>query len=297
MNKQFLWLGPARLPFLVLTPACIALGLACVQQTHGHVNLLQALLVLLGALAAHISVNAFNEFQDYLSGLDALTQRTPFSGGSGVLPQHPELAGRTLAMAIGSLCVSVMVGLYFVALRGPALLPLGLAGVALVLVYTQWMTRHPLLCLVAPGLGFGPLMILGTHVALTGSYSGTAAAASLVPFFLVNNLLLLNQFPYIEPDRRVGRRHILITAGPVAGARWYAAMMLLAFASIPLAVLSGWLPAGALLGLLTLTVAVPTVRDVLTHAQNVPRLLPAMQRNVLINLLTPVLMALGMLML
>jgi 1,4-dihydroxy-2-naphthoate octaprenyltransferase len=62
-------------------------------------------------------------------------------------------------------------------------------------------------------------------------------------------------------------------------------------------VLSGWLPAGALLGLLTLTVAVPTVRDVLTHAQNVPRLLPAMQRNVLINLLTPVLMALGMLML
>ena len=297
MNKHFLWLKTARLPFLVLTPACILLGVACVQVTQGQIDLLHALLVMLGAVAAHVSVNSFNEFQDFRSGLDATTQRTPFSGGSGVLPNHPELAGSALALAVGSLCASMAVGLYFVLLRGPALLPLGLAGVALVLIYTQWVTRHPLLCLVAPGLGFGPLMILGTQVALTGEYSGTAAAASLVPFFLVNNLLLLNQFPDTEADRQVGRRHILVTAGPTVGARWYAAMMLLAFASIPLSVVLGLLPAGALLGLLTLVIALPTVRDVLTYATDVPRLLPAMGRNVVINLLTPVLMALGMLML
>ena len=297
MNKLLLWLGPARLPFLILTPACILLGVACVQSTHGQVNVLQALLVLVGAVAAHISVNAFNEYQDFRSGLDGLTQRTPFSGGSGVLPAHPELLGSTLLMAVSSLLISMAVGLYFVLLRGPALLPLGLGGVLLVLVYTQWITRHPLLCLAAPGLGFGPLMILGTQVALTGESSSAAMAASLVPFFLVNNLLLLNQFPDAEADRSVGRRHILVTSGPAVGARWYAAQTALAFASIPLGVLAGWLPKGALLGLLALILAVPTTREVLTHAQNLPRLLPAMGRNVAINLLTPVLMALGMLML
>ncbi|NMM13417.1 MAG: prenyltransferase [Rhodoferax sp.] len=296
MSKPFLWLGPARLPFLVLTPACVLLGVACVQWTHGHVNLLEAALVLLGAMAAHVSVNAFNEYQDFHSGLDAMTQRTPFSGGSGVLPAHPELAGTTLALAVGCLAVSMGVGLYFVALRGPALMPLGIAGVTLVLLYTQWITRHPLLCLMAPGLGFGPLMILGTHVALTGEYSGTAVAASLVPFFLVNNLLLLNQFPDAEADRRVGRRHLLVTAGAAVAARWYAALTGLAFLSLPLGVLLGLLPAGALLGLLTLALALPTVRDVLTHARTVERLLPAMARNVLINLLTPVLMAIGIVM-
>lgn len=295
MSKPFVWLGPARLPFLVLTPACILLGVACVQWSHGQVNLFEALLVLLGAMAAHISVNAFNEYQDFHSGLDALTQRTPFSGGSGVLPAHPELAGSTLAMAVGCLAVSIGVGLYFVVLRGAALLPLGMAGVALVLAYTQWITRHPLLCLFAPGLGFGPLMILGTHVALTGAYSASAAAASLLPFFLVNNLLLLNQFPDVDADRRVGRRHLLITSGPTVAARWYAALMVLAFASLALAVLAGLLPTGALLGLLALVLAVPTVRDVRTHALEVERLLPAMGRNVLISLLTPVLAALGML--
>ncbi len=297
MNKLLRWLGPARLPFLVLTPACILLAVACVQADQGHVNVGQALLVLLGAVAAHISVNAFNEYQDFRSGLDAMTQRTPFSGGSGVLPAHPELLGSTLVMAVASLGVTVAVGLYFVILRGPALLPLGLTGVALVLIYTQWITRHPLLCLAAPGLGFGPLMILGTQVALTGEYSATAAAASLVPFFLVNNLLLLNQFPDVEPDRSVGRKHILVTSGPTVGARWYAAQTVLAFASIPLAVLADWLPPGALLGLGALALAVPTTREVLTHAQDVQRLLPAMGRNVGINLMTPVLMALGMLML
>lgn len=293
MTKSLLWLGPARLPFLILTPACIILGVASVQWHDGHVNWLDAWLVLLGALAAHISVNAFNEYQDFHSGLDALTERTPFSGGSGTLPAHPELAGRTLAMAVATLCISIGVGLYFVALRGPALLPLGLAGVALVLVYTQWITRQPWLCLVAPGLGFGPLMVLGTQVALTGEYSTSAAVASLVPFFLVNNLLLLNQFPDVEADRQVGRRHILVTAGPVVAARWYAALMALAFASLVLGVLLGGLPTGALLGLLALALAWPTTREVLAHAQQVEHLLPAMGRNVAINLLTPTLMAIG----
>ncbi len=296
MNKIFLWLGPARLPFLILTPACILLGVACVKATYGHVNYLQALLVLVGAVAAHISVNSFNEYQDYRSGLDAMTQRTPFSGGSGVLPAHPELLGSTLMMAITSLFISMAVGFYFVVERGPALLPLGLAGVLLVLIYTEWITRHPVLCLVAPGVGFGPLMILGTQVALTGAYSATATVASLVPFFLVNNLLLLNQFPDAEADRRVGRKHILVTSGPTVGARWYAVQTALAFASIALGVLSGLLPVGALLGLGVLFLAVPTTRDVLLHATDVQRLLPAMGRNVAINLLTPVLMAIGIIM-
>ncbi len=47
-------------------------------------------LVLLGALAAHGAVNALNEYADYRSGLDLRTARTPFSGGSGTLVDHPQ---------------------------------------------------------------------------------------------------------------------------------------------------------------------------------------------------------------
>lgn len=50
-------------------------------------------------------------------------------------------------------------------------------------------------------------MVMGTHFALTGEYSATAGLASLVPFFLVSDLLLLNQFPDVEPIEPVQCAH------------------------------------------------------------------------------------------
>ncbi|HOZ67538.1 MAG TPA: UbiA family prenyltransferase, partial [Burkholderiaceae bacterium] len=133
-----------------------------------------------------------------------------------------------------------------------------------------------------------------TCVALTGTYAPLAWVASLAPFFLVNNLLLLNQFPDAEADRSVGRKHLLVTAGAKQASRWYALQMLLAFATLIVAVLIGIMPFGVLLGLLPLVWVIPTVRGVLNHAENLELLMPAMGRNVLINLLTPVFMAIGM---
>ena len=56
--------------------------------------------VFIGAISAHIGVNTFNEYADFKSGLDSLTRRTPFSGGSGSLPQNPALATAVLYIAI-----------------------------------------------------------------------------------------------------------------------------------------------------------------------------------------------------
>jgi 1,4-dihydroxy-2-naphthoate octaprenyltransferase len=40
-------------------------------------------LALIGLVALHAAVNAFNEASDMRSGIDLQTTRTPFSGGSG----------------------------------------------------------------------------------------------------------------------------------------------------------------------------------------------------------------------
>ena len=84
-------LGPLRVPFLILTPACVAVGVGTAYRETGQTNWKYILLVLLGALSAHICVNVFNEYFDFKSGLDSKTERTPFSGGSGTLPSHPEM--------------------------------------------------------------------------------------------------------------------------------------------------------------------------------------------------------------
>lgn len=285
--------GPMRMPFLILTPACVALGVGTAVWTAGHVRALDVVIVLIGALAAHISVNALNEYFDFKSGLDYHTRRTPFSGGSGTLPQKPEFAGKALAIGLVSFGVTVVVGMYFLWLRGLWLLPLGLAGLVLIAVYTVWITRKAVLCLIAPGLGFGPLMVLGTNFALTGRYTWTALVASLVPFFLVSDLLLLNQFPDVEADRSVGRAHLPIVAGLRTSSIVYGAFLLLAYVTIVVGVASAHLPKASLAGLLTIVFALPAAIGAYRYATDIPKLVPYMAANVAVNILTPLLMAAG----
>jgi len=287
-------LEPMRLPFVILTPACVLVGLGTALWTEGAVNWLHFVLVLIGAVAAHISANAFNEYFDFKTGLDARTQRTPFSGGSGMIQARPELARAALSTAWIAFAITGLVGLYFVYVWGWELIPLGGIGLFLLYGYTVWMARNPVLCLLAPGLGFGPLMVVGTHFALTGEYSWVAVVASLVPFFLVSDLLLLNQFPDVEADKSVGRRHFPIVAGRNVSGYLYIIFLLAAYLTVVLGVVFGFLPAFSLLALLTLVLAVQVIRGVLRNAENIPALIPSLGQNVLINLLTPVLVAIGL---
>jgi 1,4-dihydroxy-2-naphthoate octaprenyltransferase len=295
MNDIKHLLGPMRLPFLVLSPACVVLGLGTAIWTSGKVNILYFIIALIGAISAHISVNAFNEYLDFKSGLDARTKRTPFSGGSGTLPAKPALAHHALSIALITFTMTGLIGLYFLRVRGLSLLLLGLLGLLLLLTYTPWMTRNPWLCLLAPGVGFGPLMVIGTHFVLTGEYSWTAFIASLVPFFLVSNLLLLNQFPDVEADRSIGRKHFPITIGRQASSLIYGSFLLLAFVSIAVGVYWGYLPKLCLIGWFAFGIAVPTFIGVYRYADHVEKLLPYMRLNVVINIVTPVLVAVGLL--
>lgn len=287
--------GPMRPPFLILTPACVLLGFSVANWTEEHVNIWQFILVLVGALAAHISVNAFNEYFDFKSGLDARTRRTPFSGGSGTLPVHPEAARPALITAIITLTIVALVGIYFTFIRGAGLLPLGILGMIVIVIYTTTLLRSSILSLISPGLGFGTLMVMGTYFALTGRYTWSAFTASLIPFFLVCDLLLLNQFPDVEADRSIGRKHYPITLGRHTSSYIYTAFLALAYLSIVIGVILGLLPLPALLGLLTVILAVPTARTAITHSDDIPKLIPAMGMNVLINIFTPILTAIGLL--
>lgn len=294
MNSLKPLLGPMRLPFVILAPACVAVGVGTAKWQSGGVNWLHVLLILVGAISAHISVNVFNEYFDFRSGLDAKTQRTPFSGGSGTLQADPQLAGQALALAWLTFAITAAIGVYFTFVRGWQLLPLGILGLLLLVTYTLWWAYHPLLCLLAPGLGFGILMVMGTHFALTGSYSLTALVASLIPTFLVSDLLLLNQFPDAEADKSIGRRHYPITLGRKTSSGIYVAFLALTYVSILLGVAFGFLPVWSLLSLLTIVIAVQAGRGALTHAENIPALVPSMGMNVIINLLTPLLLAVGL---
>lgn len=284
-----------RLPFVVLTPACVILGLGTAVWTSGHVRIVHVILALVGAISAHISVNAFNEYFDFKSGLDFRTERTPFSGGSGTLPEKPSMARKAMGTAIAALIVTGLIGVYFLYVRGMLLLPLGILGLFILLAYTPWLAHNSLLCLMSPGLGFGTLMVMGTDFVLTGEYSWTAFIASLVPFFLVSDLLLLNQFPDVEADKSIGRKNFPILIGRRGSSFIYGAFVLSAYGAIAFGVYFDYLPKLCLMGLLTFFIALPVSINAYRYADNIEKLMPSMGLNVIINLATPVLVAIGLL--
>jgi 1,4-dihydroxy-2-naphthoate octaprenyltransferase len=279
-----------RFPFLILSPVSIYLGVAASYHSQAQFYLYDLTLILVGAVAAHISVNTFNEYFDFHSGLDAKTLKTPFSGGSGALVEKPELADAVLYVAIASLISTILIGFYFIFSRGLLILPIGLLGVLIILTYTQWLNKSPMLCLLAPGIAFGPLMVVGTSAILTGEYSIFSLFLSLVPFLLASNLLLLNQFPDIDADKSVGRRHFPIAYGIKNSTILYGMIILAVCLVIVIGVIKEILPSNSLFALIPMTSAVIAFYGVVVHKSKIKKLIPYMGLNVFATIMTPLLL-------
>lgn len=285
----------ARPNFLILTPVCIFPALAAAHAAGHTPDAVTATLIIVAGLLAHAAVNLINEWDDFRSGLDLATQRTPFSGGSGALPSVPTAASAVLASGLVGLGTSALIGVYLMTRSGLGLLVPGVVGLLLVLAYTAWITRRPVLCLLAPGLGFGPIMVAGSYYAVTGEYSVAILWASITPMMLVSGLLLINQFPDLEPDRSHGRLHVPILLGREASARLFVVVLMLAYLVPVTGVLAGVLPISTLLILLAAPAAFMVGRKALAHADDPKALTPWLGLNVATLMATIVLLGVGLL--
>jgi 1,4-dihydroxy-2-naphthoate octaprenyltransferase len=292
-NFQAVWWS-ARPPFLLLTVSIIVLAIGLAWFKTQALDFSLILLVAIGGVAAHAAVNLLNEAHDAKTGLDDFTERTPFSGGSGALQRWPQALKTVEFTGYAMLVLVLLIGLYLMDLRGGLLALFGGVGVVLVLAYTPLLTRSAWACLVAPGTGFGLLMFPASYYVLTAELDLTVFLLALIPFFLVNNLLLINQFPDYHADKRVGRNHLIIQAGLLAGIRVARLFIVLPFVVLGGMVLSGFLPLFSLIGFLVLPLAVWLFMSVGKLEQKArDGWLPVMGINVALTLSLPVLIAIG----
>ncbi|MFB6267289.1 MAG: prenyltransferase [Halodesulfurarchaeum sp.] len=227
------YLRVARAPFLALPVTLIVLGTATAMAARGF-DPLHALLAFVGLLSLHVSVNARNEYRDYQSGIDLETDPTPFSGGSKALPEgalEPEEARRFALVTAG---VGALIGAYFLVTVGALLVPIIVVGGVSVLFYTSHLAKSGLGELFA-GLGLGGLPVLGTGLVQLGTVPPALLVASVPPTLLTFNLLLLNEFPDQEADRRGGRRNLIHRLGRRGAALVYS----LAAFGVPVSIVAG----------------------------------------------------------
>jgi 1,4-dihydroxy-2-naphthoate polyprenyltransferase len=284
------WVLEARPQYLLLPVVLVLLG-TLVAWYHGAVNIGSAVLALVGLLLCHISVNVLNDYFDYQSGVDLKTLKTPFSGGSGILPSKRLRPQQVLWYGTICLILAVPIGIYFTVIQGWELLPLLLLGAICIIFYTNVIlkTHFPEW---SPGLGLGILPVLGAYYVQTGVYTLPAFIASVPSGFLVLNLLLLNEFPDSEADKIGHKKTLPITMGRPKAAVIYTSFSVLTYLWIIGAVVAGQMPVYTLISLLTLPFAVKAIRGSF-RSDDLGRILPAMGSNVIVVLVTQLLLGIG----
>jgi len=287
--KLKIWFLETRPHFLILSVMLAFLG-TTIAWYDGAFHLGFALLAFFGLLLAHISVNVLNDYFDFRSGIDLETKRTPFSGGSGILPAVLLKPGQVFWLGMGAFLLAVPIGVYFIIVRGWLILPLLLIGAVCILLYTPVILkrRWPEW---ATGLGLGTLPVMGAYFVQTATYTWPALIAAIPSGILVHNLLLLNEFPDIEADQKANRKTLPIILGKQRAAVVYSVLTVIIYLWIIGVAVAVREPV-LLIALLSLPLAVKAIRGAL-KAEEMSRLMPAMANNVLLIMLTQLLLGIG----
>lgn len=170
---------------------------------------------------AHLSVSFSNDYFDREG--DAMSNRTPLSGGSGVLVAHPELASLSLGIALSLLLASGVVATTFALAYGyqPLFVAFALAG-----GWLGWFYSAPPLRFAYRGLGeattalaAGLVMPGMGYFVVSGSIDLWFLALSLPLMCYGLFFILTVEMPDVEADSLSGKRGYLVKHGRRGGAR------------------------------------------------------------------------------
>ncbi|MDH4140411.1 MAG: prenyltransferase [Coriobacteriia bacterium] len=285
------WFLETRPQFLLLSVVLVLHGSA-LAYWQGSFDWVAFVLSMIGLVLLHASVNVLNDWHDYKTGIDLETQRTPFSGGSGMLPGGAMKPGAVLALGLGCLVVGCAIGFYLVYVSGWPLLVIGGIGAFSVVTYAPLLTRIGVGEIFA-GLGLGYLPVLGVYYVHTGALDAAAWVSAIPAGFLTYNLLFLNEFPDMEADAAGGRRHMVILLGKAKARFLYSAVELGTYVAIVVGVVMGVLTPWALLGLGATVLAFKAIRGAMVDYESFEALIPAQGANVMAVLATNALLAVG----
>jgi 1,4-dihydroxy-2-naphthoate octaprenyltransferase len=290
LKRLKVWFLETRPQFLTLSVVLAFLG-STIAWYDGYFNLWLALLAGIGLVFTHASVNIINDYFDFRSGIDLATKRTPFSGGSGILPAGLLTPRQVLWLGIIMLLLAVPIGIFFVVIRGWQLLPLLVVALFFIVMYSPFILKRPWPEWAA-GAGLGALPILGTYFAQVGAYTSTVVVACIPSAFLVHNLLLLNELPDVEADAKASRQTLPIAIGKKGAAIFYSVVDIAVYVWIIAWVAARFMPIWTLLALLSLPLTVRAINGAL-HYNDPSRLIPGMAANVMSVLLIQLLMGIG----
>ncbi|PIP21240.1 MAG: 1,4-dihydroxy-2-naphthoate octaprenyltransferase [Candidatus Omnitrophica bacterium CG23_combo_of_CG06-09_8_20_14_all_40_11] len=256
-------------------------------------------LAMVGALLIHIGTNLANDYFDHLWGCDEKNPNpTPFSGGSRVIQDGLIAPKKILYASLVSFILGSGIGLYLNYLCGSnIILILGIVGVFLGFFYTAKPFRigYGSSGELAVGIGFGPLMVLGSYYVQAQTLSFKVFLISIPVGILIALVLFINEFPDYEADKTVGKRTLVVILGKKKAVILYHILLASVYLAITALMIFKFLPFISLIIFLSLPLA---LRAYITSKKNFERiyeLLPANSSTIGLHSIIGLLLSAGLL--
>ena len=286
------WIRVIRIRFLIASAIAAANGMSLAVWKFGIFDFSSAVLTFAGVLCLHASVDLLNDYWDYKRGIDKVTKRTRYSGGTGVLPEKLLSPKMVYGIGIVFLIIGALLGMYFVTIKG--------ATIAIILAFAILAIYFYSIKIVNVGLGEMFVMIKGTMVVLGSFYvqvgiiEPAAIYIGIIVGILSASVLLVNSFPDYEADRRSGRRTLVILLGKPKAAKIISLPIIAPYVLITIGIFLGYTRPLSLICLLSLPYVFKIIKYMGKH-EHLDKFVPAMAATVMYARITGILLAVSLL--
>jgi 1,4-dihydroxy-2-naphthoate octaprenyltransferase len=277
--RMHVWWKALRYHFIPPSIFPATLGAAVALASDHTFYPLYFLLVLVGVVVNHMALNMADDYFDYNHSVDKVRpeEDIPYSGGSGTLARGLIRPSAMLKAVIICFSVAIAIGLYLTVARGFPVLLFCLLGVFCSVFYTA-----PPISFSHHGLGelgqlvnFGTTIGLGSYFVQTQRLSLQAFVATLPLGIMLFSMIVVNEIPDYEDDRRAGKLNLVARYGKRAGVHLYLTSWACTYVIIALGVLLRVLPLPALLAFASLPLALKSMQTLRENYENPARLAPA----------------------
>jgi 1,4-dihydroxy-2-naphthoate octaprenyltransferase len=247
-----------RPKFLTASVLPVLVGTAWGAAVAGGLQFGVALLAVLATALVHSASNVINDVGDEITGTDRanVDRIYPYTGGSRFIQNRIMSTTEMQRWAWALFGVAAVLGVVLALLKGPWVVALGIAGIAIAVLYST-----PSVQLSGKGVGEALLMIAFGVLPVCGAAWLQSSIIDLDSFLFalpvgiwVTLILLINEVPDRRADADNGKRTLVVRLGVDGARHLYRALHVIAFASLALLVLrhslSWWVAVGGVVMLL-----------------------------------------------
>jgi len=285
-----LWFRAIRIKFILASIIAVSNGIAISYWKTGTIDPGYALLTYFGIMCLHISVDLLNDYSDFKRGIDTNTQRTRYSGGTGVIPENLINPKIIYFAGVIFLIFGGLTGLYFVTIKGIVILILLTFAIISIYFYST--------NIVNAGLGElfvaikGCMIVMGTYYIQSDTIDLTSVFVGIIVGLLSSVVLLVTSFPDYDADKKGGRRTLVILSGKENSVKIFIAIIMVTYGMIIGGAILNIIPIFSIIGLLSIPFGVKAISK-LRKFNDTSQLVSSMANSILYSRICGLLLAIS----